>query len=314
MDTREFIETPDEELKCGICKEVLVEPRCCREGHFFCRKCIMAWLATKRTCPIGRQRLLSIQLARGRLAERMIEKLRVRCRNAAFDEDGETSSVAEGEAAGAAGSGANRRAEKKQKRCVWTGLVSHRSAHFRVCAFETVGCPHAGCKARMDRRHLESHRTTCPFREERCAKCRATFVFLDKTKHLDTCPKALTTCTQEGCGESFLREDAQKHAQECPMQQVTCFCGAKYLRRDEAAHERSAIGVHNRVLLRKLREQKIDFNLRLAAQAALFENKLRKEKAKLKKRISRLQERLNDLMTSSSDDSSSSSETSADSY
>ena len=34
-----FVSDVDEDLLCGICHEVMVEPRCCQQGHSFCRAC-----------------------------------------------------------------------------------------------------------------------------------------------------------------------------------------------------------------------------------------------------------------------------------
>lgn len=34
-----FVSDVDEDLMCGICHEVMVEPKCCQQGHSFCRAC-----------------------------------------------------------------------------------------------------------------------------------------------------------------------------------------------------------------------------------------------------------------------------------
>ncbi len=54
-----------EELKCGICREILRKPvvtNCCLQT--FCEQCINEWLESNNTCPYDRKELKSSELSR----------------------------------------------------------------------------------------------------------------------------------------------------------------------------------------------------------------------------------------------------------
>jgi hypothetical protein len=65
----EYVKEVDANLNCVICYEILSDPVCCQEGHFYCRECIQRCLITKRECPVDRNYLTSQLLSRGRLIE-----------------------------------------------------------------------------------------------------------------------------------------------------------------------------------------------------------------------------------------------------
>ena len=89
MDPADFLTEVDEELICGICTSVLLNPMSCKEGHTFCNTCITTWLGQKKTCPMDRKRLGKNDLCTVRVVANLISKMAVRCPNhAAGDTDG----------------------------------------------------------------------------------------------------------------------------------------------------------------------------------------------------------------------------------
>lgn len=46
-----FAESIDEILKCGICGQVLRDPRTTKCGHVYCSQCLYSWVAVHGKCP-----------------------------------------------------------------------------------------------------------------------------------------------------------------------------------------------------------------------------------------------------------------------
>ena len=57
-DQDRFISTVPRRLVCGICHQVVREPRLCKDGeHRFCLSCISRYLSESHTCPVCRKNL-----------------------------------------------------------------------------------------------------------------------------------------------------------------------------------------------------------------------------------------------------------------
>ena len=51
MDQSEFASAVDEDLVCGICDGVFIQPHSCPEGHTYCESCLKTWVREKKNCP-----------------------------------------------------------------------------------------------------------------------------------------------------------------------------------------------------------------------------------------------------------------------
>lgn len=96
-----FVDEVNEELICSICLQVLLDPVADVCEHFFCRTCILSWLACSETktynnnsnesdnnenetqqnkCPISGKQILSSELKTvPRIAKNLLSKLRLHC-------------------------------------------------------------------------------------------------------------------------------------------------------------------------------------------------------------------------------------------
>ncbi|XP_037570887.1 RING finger protein 151 isoform X2 [Dermacentor silvarum] len=128
---------PDEELICVICHSVLREPVECPCRHVFCRRCISEWVRKNNSCPVCRKRAISAFTPALPLIQNMVNRLKVKCRNAGCD-----------------------------ARVPAESFANHTS----VCEFHEVICPHEACEHRCQRCMLESHVKQCPLREVTCDK------------------------------------------------------------------------------------------------------------------------------------------------
>ena len=109
LDVEYFIDNINPDLLCPICSNVILNSSSCRDGHSFCKECILPWLKQKRECPIDRKELTEILLCNNRFMQDAINNLKVRCLFYSF--------VSENKPATNHG-------------CVWVGKLEDRSKHF----------------------------------------------------------------------------------------------------------------------------------------------------------------------------------------
>ncbi|XP_066520027.1 RING finger protein 151 [Hoplias malabaricus] len=125
-----FVDTPDHDLICIICRGVLRCPVRVACNHIFCKKCILQWMRRQETCPCCRKPISqSLMFVMFKLSK-SISRLQIKCRN-------------------------------EQQGCRATFPLSDEYLHSSVCAFEWLLCPHAGCGARVLRKDSEEHVLTC---------------------------------------------------------------------------------------------------------------------------------------------------------
>src|SRR5688572_21250294 len=97
LDVNRFPEPVDDEFKCSICLNVLVNPIHGNCGHVFCRECIFEWFdrsapgssrngsSTHRpsrvgTCPVDRKTLYRDQLIDAALPfKNILNRLKIKC-------------------------------------------------------------------------------------------------------------------------------------------------------------------------------------------------------------------------------------------
>jgi hypothetical protein len=115
-DVETYVQTPDANLICCICVDILTKPQRTPCGHVFCNDCICDWLSLdKKNCVACREPLNFDDLQSDRIIESLIGNLEVRCPNT---------------------------------ECAWRGKSSRQSAHLRECDEEQVVCTHHefGCE------------------------------------------------------------------------------------------------------------------------------------------------------------------------
>ncbi|KAJ7984703.1 hypothetical protein DPEC_G00357500 [Dallia pectoralis] len=123
-DVELFVEAPDHDLLCTICRCVLRCPVKVACNHVFCKTCILQWLRRQETCPCCRKPINPSCMFVMYGLSKTISRLRIKCNN-------------EG--------------------CSATFPLSEEFLHSSTCRFQWVPCPHQGCGSVVPRSALEVH-------------------------------------------------------------------------------------------------------------------------------------------------------------
>ncbi|XP_053541154.1 RING finger protein 151 [Ictalurus punctatus] len=132
-----FVDSPDHDLICIICKGVLRCPVRVACNHVFCKKCILQWMRRQETCPCCRKpvnhRLMFVMFK----LSKSIGRLPIKCRN-------------------------------EQQGCTATFPLSEQYLHSSTCPFEWLLCPQQGCGARVLRKEAQAHEQVCSHWRQLC--------------------------------------------------------------------------------------------------------------------------------------------------
>lgn len=140
---REMLE--EDELLCVICFQVPCHPMLCREGHLFCRSCILKWLQESKSCPCDRESLSTQNLCFNRPLHEQLLKMLVCCPHAASSQVQKKNREADDED------------EDDHHTCSWTGQLRFLSLHLDECPSQQIECALPGCEWVGPRRDLPSH-------------------------------------------------------------------------------------------------------------------------------------------------------------
>jgi len=166
-----FVQHPNEELICAICRDVFDRPRSCQPcGHTFCKECLMQW--EEYNCPTCREEFDYDDCYHNKTLQRMIHKLEVRCRNNKNEEYRDTDNISRRRRSPCSNGNDNGNSQKRQKidernyfcrpcsptSCDWTGCLGDwQNKHKDECALEKIQCVVPGCKFECLRKDLDDH-------------------------------------------------------------------------------------------------------------------------------------------------------------
>lgn len=160
----------------------------------------------------------------------------------------------------------------KSKGCSWTGDLSDRSSHLRLCPHSIRSCDY--CSDRIQVSELVKHIETCPKAPVSCQYCNSTWPRDKLDNHRDKhCPKAPVKCPNSCHDDSLIREAISMHcSNECSRQPVPCplesfGCLDKIPREDIPTHVKECALEHLSMLALLVLEQskEIDSLKRLLA-------------------------------------------------
>ena len=136
-----FKSTVPEDLHCPICRNVLKDPKQCKENeHHFCEQCIISHLTVSRTCPMCQEYLTVKSLKKpSRFIRNNLDNLEISCEN-------------EG--------------------CKAVVCLGELQSHIASCDYALVRCSNGGCRLEVKRKDKEYHeKVHCRYRVIRCKDC-----------------------------------------------------------------------------------------------------------------------------------------------
>ena len=181
----QFVETPPEYIKCGVCRQVLRDPHlteCC--GQNVCRSCIEQAETTDGPCPLGECRKPHVRASFNRKCRNDIDECRVYC-------------------------------SSKQNGCQWEDKLEKLERHLTECGYVEEACPY-NCGDTIQRREVEVHRKVCKSFKLIC-KCGEKYERQHLSRHLKVCKLTRVKCPFNivGCKVEVMNMDLHRHLNEC---------------------------------------------------------------------------------------------------
>ncbi|KAF9871177.1 hypothetical protein CkaCkLH20_11346 [Colletotrichum karsti] len=204
-----YVDEPDENLVCPICRLPIVTPVITPCDHTFCLECLKRFFSTSDTCPIDRTRFRAKDCKTSRLLTNMLGSLVVNCPNT-------------------------------ERGCDETMKREEAVKHAIDCRYTLHDCPEKTCDKRVEQWRAVSGK--CLHFEQKCEYCEEKMEALSMEDHITrNCSKNITTCTD--CGETIKASESKQHSSErCPESSAPCKygdygCSHRGLRKTLDAHE-----------------------------------------------------------------------------
>lgn len=130
---------------CPICLSPVRDPVQCKQGHLFCADCIKRAITSNPKCPCDNLELLTVDgLSYSLVTKNIMNSLEVICIECDPNSPG------------------------KSTQCDWTGLLSEREDHLKICEYVAETCPYEGCSVKCMRKEFDQHKHACEFRITGC--------------------------------------------------------------------------------------------------------------------------------------------------
>jgi len=247
--------TVDEEFLCGICQELMVQPRCCVEGHSYCEVCIQKWLQTCQICPVDREPLNKATLTKNRPVDNMIARLNVSCslKRQGCDWAGHRREYEE------------HPCKVREIQCEYceTNLREvNLSLHHEVCGLFIITCSR-NCGWNGTRDAYSDHDSTCPLLPVICPDCEANMELQCLQEHKESsCSHRYICC--EYCALRIQEKDMEEHLNQCEVMPVKCPYASVgctvTVPRSQLANHSSDMAAHFPLMMNKLGEQSKHIN------------------------------------------------------
>uniref|UniRef100_UPI0037E98B03 TNF receptor-associated factor 5 isoform X2 n=1 Tax=Semicossyphus pulcher TaxID=241346 RepID=UPI0037E98B03 len=220
-----FVLTLKEEFVCPVCRGVVLNPQQNSCGHIYCYHCLQGLLeSSSPVCPVDGAAITPAEVFQDNCCKREISCLEVYCTN--------------------------------YPACTSVVTLHRLQEHLSSCQYEQQQCSNPGCRAALQRRHLQEHLThTCAHRLEHCPHCQQPLRLSLIQDHVQsTCPQVNVDCPNSCCLK-FPRHKLAEHRESCPEVHIDCSykrfgCPVQGKRGKVKLHEDAAVNHHMLLILR----------------------------------------------------------------
>jgi len=183
----QVVENYSEELNCGICHLIIKDATHGCVNHVFCKSCLHQHIQHgvrdegRVMCPGGCKEVVQLDLQPNNFANRMINKLKTKCKN---------------------------------DLCQWKGdLLDLVKDHQTNCDYSLVSCNNEGCEIKFLKKDFLQHANDCLLQLVECMYCQNHAVKMNKESHEVECSNEKVDCIyyDVGCNEKVCRKDVTLH-------------------------------------------------------------------------------------------------------
>nr|XP_020514021.1 TNF receptor-associated factor 5-like [Labrus bergylta]XP_020514022.1 TNF receptor-associated factor 5-like [Labrus bergylta]XP_020514023.1 TNF receptor-associated factor 5-like [Labrus bergylta]XP_020514024.1 TNF receptor-associated factor 5-like [Labrus bergylta] len=228
QNSLKFVLMLKEEYVCPVCRGVVLNPQQNSCGHIYCYHCLQGLLESSSpsspVCPVEGAVITPAEVFQDKCCKREISCLEVYCTN--------------------------------YPACTSVVTLQRLQEHLSLCQYEQLQCTNPGCRATLQRRHLQDHVTnTCRQRTEPCPHCQQPLQLSLVQDHLhSTCPQVEVDCPNS-CSQTLPRHQLAEHREACPEVHADCSyrrfgCLVQDKRRRVKLHEDAAVNHHMLLVLR----------------------------------------------------------------
>ncbi|KAH8828494.1 hypothetical protein DL96DRAFT_1799234 [Flagelloscypha sp. PMI_526] len=191
-----YVDTPNNNLICCICRLPFTDPVTTTCSHTFCKDCIHSALSHSSLCPIDRSPLDPLTfVSADPIIRSLVDELLVEC---VYSSAG------------------------CKHTCERASLASHLKDN---CGYVLVDCPAGSCSARFRRLDVDAHRCKGDGDELNvCSRCGASVAMDDIENHNSICsrPSTSTSIQCPHCNDSIPHRYTDLHRDSCPSFPVKC--------------------------------------------------------------------------------------------
>lgn len=210
----DYVNTPDQNLMCPICRVPFVDPVTIYCDHTFCRDCITQALAITEKCPMDRYPISRNDPLRptNRIIVQQVNDLMISCPSC----------------------------ETHLQR---SKLHNHLNVHCKeveiACmdpdcrelikrVHQQKGCLHYDsvcqyCEETVQEKDMEDHcEVKCTHRSVKCGQCGKQVLRIKESGHIGECPEGVVQCqwTEFGCDHECKRKEIDDHKNKCELKRL----------------------------------------------------------------------------------------------
>lgn len=193
-------------FECGICYLAARDGRICPSGHLFCHGCLEIAITRKKSCPLCRIAIPSIDQTTVALPVRkFLQQRHVKCPNSHIVHESQPdiscvwTSTSDDDNLTALDRHLREECPWRETACVngcpWKGLGHELAAHLVACGRRPIPCPYGGCGRQIPYDDMGRHQAICDYGPVECTYCHESYLRMCIDEHRNgECPERPVSC------------------------------------------------------------------------------------------------------------------------